>query len=197
MNGRWSPGACSSPPRLAGSAKVAIIGQTTARELFGDADPLEQVIRVRKVPVTIVGLLAAKGQNANGQDQDDVLMLPISTYRNRIQGGWGGKARRIGSITVKVREGQSMKAAEDNIKDLLRQRFKIQPNADDSFTIRNLSEILQAQEASSRVMTHAAGGGGGHQPGDRRHRHHEHHAGQRHRTHARDRPAHGSGGACA
>ncbi len=141
------------PAELAGSAKVAIIGQTTARELFGDADPLDQVIRVRKVPVTIVGLLAKKGQNANGQDQDDVLMLPISTYRNRIQGGSGGKSRRIGSVTVKVREGQSMKLAEDNIKDLLRQRFKIQPNADDTFTIRNLSEILQAQEASSRIMT--------------------------------------------
>jgi ABC-type antimicrobial peptide transport system permease subunit len=138
---------------MAGSAKVAIIGQTTARELFGDADPLDQVIRVKKVPVTIIGLLAKKGQNANGQDQDDVLMVPISTYRNRIQGGSGGKARRIGSITVKVRDGQSMKQAEDNIKDLLRQRFKIQPNADDTFTIRNLSEILQAQEASSRVMT--------------------------------------------
>jgi len=81
------------------------------------------------------------------------LMLPISTYRNRIQGGTGGKARRIGSITVKVREGQNMKQAEDNIKDLLRQRFKIQPSAEDTFTIRNLSEILQAQEASSRVMT--------------------------------------------
>ncbi len=141
------------PAEMAGSAKVAIIGLTTARELFGDADPLDQVIRVKKVPVTIVGLLAKKGQNANGQDQDDVLMLPISTYRNRIQGGYGGKSRRIGSITVKVREGQSMKLAEDNIKDLLRQRFKIQPNADDTFTIRNLSEILQAQEASSRVMT--------------------------------------------
>ncbi len=138
---------------MAGSAKVAIIGQTTARELFGDTDPLDQVIRIKKVPVTIVGLLDKKGQNANGQDQDDVLMVPISTYRNRIQGGSGGKARRIGSITVKVKEGQSMKVAEDNIKDLLRQRFKIQPNADDSFTIRNLTEILQAQEASSRVMT--------------------------------------------
>ena len=137
----------------AGSAKVAIIGQTTARELFGDADPLEQVIRVKKVPVTIVGLLAKKGQNANGQDQDDMVMVPISTFRNRIQGGSGGKARRIGSISVKVKEGQSMKQAEDNMRDLLRQRFKIQPGADDSFTIRNLTEILQAQEASSQVMT--------------------------------------------
>jgi putative ABC transport system permease protein len=138
---------------VAGSAKVVIIGQTTARELFGDADPLDQVIRVRKVPVTIVGVLARKGQNSMGQDQDDIILLPISTFRNRVQGGWGGKSKRVGSISVKVREGQSMKAAEDNIKDLLRQRFKVQPNADDPFSIRNLTEILQAQEASSRVMT--------------------------------------------
>jgi ABC-type antimicrobial peptide transport system permease subunit len=88
-----------------------------------------------------------------GQDQDDVVIVPISTYRNRIQGGSGGKLKRIGSISVKVREGQSMKAAEDNIRSLLRQRFKIQSGADDSFTIRNLTEILQAQEASSQVMT--------------------------------------------
>jgi putative ABC transport system permease protein len=138
---------------VAGSAKVVIIGQTTARELFGDADPLDQVIRVRKVPVTIVGVLARKGQNSMGQDQDDIILLPISTFRNRVQGGWGGKSKRVGSISVKVREGQSMKAAEVNIKDLLRQRFKVQPNADDPFSIRNLTEILQAQEASSRVMT--------------------------------------------
>ena len=138
---------------LQGSAKVAIIGQTVARELFGDADPLDQVIRVKKVPVTIVGVLGRKGQNAMGQDQDDVVIVPISTYRNRIQGGASGKLRRIGSISVKVREGQSMKLAEDNIKELLRQRFKVQPGGDDPFSVRNLTEILQAQEASSRIMT--------------------------------------------
>jgi putative ABC transport system permease protein len=138
---------------LQGSAKVAIVGQTVARELFGEADPLEQVIRVKKVPVTIVGVLAKKGQNSMGQDQDDVVIVPISTYRNRIQGGSGGKLKRVGSISVKVREGQSMKAAEDHIKDLLRQRFKVQPGGDDPFAIRNLTEILQAQEASSQVMT--------------------------------------------
>ncbi len=138
---------------LQGSAKVAIIGQTVARELFGEADPLEQVIRVKKVPVTIIGLLSKKGQNAMGQDQDDVVIVPISTYRNRIQGGSAGKLKRVGSISVKVREGQSMKVAEDHIKELLRQRFKVQPGGDDPFFVRNLTEILQAQEASSRIMT--------------------------------------------
>jgi putative ABC transport system permease protein len=138
---------------MQGSAKVAIIGQTVAQQLFGDADPLDQVIRVKKVPVTIVGLLEKKGQNSMGQDQDDVVIVPISTFRNRIQGGAAGRLKRVNAISVKVREGQDMKAAEEGIKELLRQRFKVQPGADDPFSIRNLTEILQAQEASSRVMT--------------------------------------------
>jgi ABC-type antimicrobial peptide transport system permease subunit len=138
---------------MQGSAKVAIIGQSVAQQLFGDADPLDQVIRIKKVPVSVIGILEKKGQNSMGQDQDDVVVVPISTYRNRIQGGSGGKLRRIGAISVKVREGQSMKVAEDNIKDLLRQRFKVQAGGDDPFSIRNLTEILQAQEASSRIMT--------------------------------------------
>ncbi len=142
---------------IQGSAKVAIIGQTTAMQLFGEADPvgaaMDQVIRVKKVPVTIIGVLDKKGQNSMGQDQDDIIIVPISTYRNRIQGGSGGKLKRIGSISVKVKEGQSMKVAEEGIKDLLRQRLKVQPGADEPFSIRNLTEILQAQEASSRIMT--------------------------------------------
>ena len=124
---------------MQGSAKVAIIGQTVAQQLFGDADPLDQVIRIKKVPVTVVGVLAKKGQNSMGQDQDDTVLVPISTYRNRIQGGTAGKLKRIGSISVKVREGQNMKAAEENIKELLRQRFKVQPGGDDPFAIRNLT----------------------------------------------------------
>ena len=138
---------------IQGSAKVAMIGQTVATQLFGESDPLDQVIRVKKVPVTIIGILGKKGQNSLGQDQDDIVIVPISTYRNRIQGGNAGKLKRIGSISVKVKEGQSMKIAEENIKDLLRQRMKVQPGGDEPFTIRNLTEILQAQEESSKVMT--------------------------------------------
>jgi putative ABC transport system permease protein len=138
---------------IQGSAKVAMIGQTVAIQLFGESDPLDQVIRVKKVPVTIIGVLGKKGQNSLGQDQDDIVIVPISTYRNRIQGGNAGKLKRIGSISVKVKEGQSMKIAEENIKDLLRQRMKVQPGGDEPFTIRNLTEILQAQEESSKVMT--------------------------------------------
>ncbi|MDO8439897.1 MAG: ABC transporter permease [Polaromonas sp.] len=138
---------------IAGSAKVALIGQTVAQELFGEMDPIDQVVRVKNVPVTIVGVLSRKGQNAMGQDQDDTLIIPISTFRNRVQGGTPGNVKRVWSISVKVREGQSMKVAEESIRELLRQRFKVQPGGDDTFTIRNLTEILQAQEESSRVMT--------------------------------------------
>lgn len=139
---------------LAGSSKVAWIGATVARELFGEQDPVDQMVRVRGVPMKIVGVLLPKGQNSMGQDQDDVLMIPISTLRNRI---WGGDAtsrlKRVGSISVKIREGQSMKAAEEGIKDLLRQRFKVQVGGEDPFMVRNLTEILQAQEEASRIMT--------------------------------------------
>ncbi len=139
---------------LAGSAKVLWLGQTVARELFGDADPVDQMVRVRGIPMTVVGVLAAKGQNSLGQDQDDAVMVPLSTLRNRI---WGGDAtsrlKRVGTIAVKVREGQDMRAVEESIKDLLRQRFKVVSGGEYPFQIRNLTEVLQAQEESSRVMT--------------------------------------------
>jgi len=139
---------------LAGSAKVAWVGATVVRELLGDQDAVDQVIRVRGIPITVIGVLSPKGQNSMGQDQDDVVMIPIGTLRNRI---WGGDAtsrlKRVGSISVKVRDGQDMKEVESSIQDLLRQRFKVQAGADDPFTVRNLTEILQAQEESSRVMT--------------------------------------------
>ena len=137
---------------LAGSAKVLIIGQTVARELFGDADPLDQTVRIKNVPFIVVGVLARKGQSMLGQDQDDVAMIPLATHRNRLFGNTQGKLRRIGVIQVKVIEGASMKDAEENIRELLRQRQRTQPGQEDQFTIRNLTEILQAQEESSRIM---------------------------------------------
>ncbi|WP_119154790.1 ABC transporter permease [Caldimonas tepidiphila] len=139
------------PGELASAGKVALIGRTVAQQLFGDADPLDQVIRVRRVPLTVVGVLEGKGQNATGQDQDDLVIVPLSTFRKRLQGG-GGLVRRIGSISIKVHEGQSMQAAEDGIRELLRQRHRLQPGQDDSFNLRNLTEVLQAQEAAGRVL---------------------------------------------
>ena len=141
------------PQEVSGAGKVAIIGQSVARQLFGDADPVDQQIRIRKVPFTIVGMLDKKGQSMMGTDQDDVILVPLSTARNRLFGNPQGKLRRVGVISVKVRDGQNMKDAEDRIRELMRQRHKLQPGTEDDFTIRNLTEILQAQEASSKVLT--------------------------------------------
>ncbi|MBA3596187.1 MAG: ABC transporter permease [Methylibium sp.] len=140
------------PGELAGSGKVAVIGHTVAQELFGSTDPIDQVIRVRQVPLTVIGVLAPKGQNSWGQDQDDVVMVPISTYRNRVQGHASGRLKRVGSVSVKVHEGMSMQAAEEGIRTLLRQRHRLQPDDDDDFALRNLTELMQTQEATSRVL---------------------------------------------
>ena len=135
------------------AAKVVLIGQTVARNLFGDASPLDQVIRVRKVPLTVIGVLDRKGQSMTGQDQDDILLMPISTARNRILGSSiHSKSRTVGSIMVKVKQGANMGEGEARMKELLRQRHRLQPGQDDDFFVRNLSEILQAQEASSKVL---------------------------------------------
>ncbi|HEV2558086.1 MAG TPA: ABC transporter permease [Microvirga sp.] len=140
------------PHELAGSAKVALIGQTVATQLFGDMDPLEQSIRISNVPFTIIGVLERKGQSMLGQDQDDVVMVPLSTARNRLFGNIQGKLRRVGTIQVKVREGADMKQAEESVREVLRQRKRTPPDQEDAFTLRNLTEILQAREESSRIM---------------------------------------------
>jgi putative ABC transport system permease protein len=133
---------------------VVLVGQTTAQNLFGDSDPLGQIIRIKKVPFTVVGMLSRKGQNSWGQDQDDVVLIPMSTAKKKVLGRSQANPRAVGSISVKVRVGEDMSEAESQIKALLRQRHKLQPYQDDDFWVRNLSEVLQTQEESSRVMTY-------------------------------------------
>jgi putative ABC transport system permease protein len=139
---------------LDGATKVALLGQTTTQNLFGDSDPLGQIIRIKKVPFTVVGVLDRKGQNSWGQDQDDVVVIPLTTAKKKVLGVSQANARSVGSISVKIRASENMAEAEDQMRGLLRQRHRLQPYQDDDFTIRNLSEILQTQEESSKVMTY-------------------------------------------
>jgi putative ABC transport system permease protein len=143
------------PEDVDGATKVALIGQTTALNLFGDdVDPLGQIIRIKKVPFTVIGVLDRKGQNSWGQDQDDVVLIPISTAKKKVLGKSNSNPRAVGAISVKIRAGEDMSEAESQLRDLLRQRHRLQPYQDDDFNVRNLSEILQTQEASSQVMTY-------------------------------------------
>jgi putative ABC transport system permease protein len=137
---------------LDSAGKVVLLGQTVANNLFGEADPLDQTIRIRKVPFTIIGVLAKKGQSMQGQDQDDVVLVPISTARKRVLGGQQARQRAVVAISVKVRDGADMTEAEGQIRDLLRQRHRLAPNQDDDFWLRNLSEVLETQQAAQRVM---------------------------------------------
>jgi putative ABC transport system permease protein len=137
---------------MSGAGKVAIIGQTVARELFGDGDPVDQIIRVRGVPFTVIGLLERKGQSMMGQDQDDIVIIPLTTARNKIFGALQGRIGRVSSIFIKSKDGADMKEAEDKVRELLRQRHRLTGNTPDDFSLRNLTEILQAQEAASKVM---------------------------------------------
>ena len=141
------------PAEMSGAGKVALIGQTVARELFGDVDPMDQTIRIKNVPVTFVGVLGRKGQNMTGNDQDDVIMVPLATARNRIVGVEAGKPRQVGMIQIKVFDGESMSETEDKIRALLRQRLRTAEGQPDPITVRNLTEMLAAQEESSKVMS--------------------------------------------
>jgi putative ABC transport system permease protein len=135
------------------AAKVVLLGQTVIDNVFNGADPEGSVIRVAGVPLTVIGALERKGQSSWGQDQDDVIVIPLTTANRRVMGPRQPLANSVNAISVRVRDGQSMKAAELEIRELLRQRHKLQSYQEDDFWMRNLSEILQAEEASSRVLT--------------------------------------------
>ena len=135
------------------ASKVVLLGQTVAENLFGDTDSLGQTIRIKKVPFTVIGVLARKGQSTQGADQDDTLIVPLSTAKKKVLGVSQANARSVGSILIKVGATSRMKEAEQQIHELLRQRHHLQPNEDDDFAMRNLSEILASQEAASRVLS--------------------------------------------
>jgi putative ABC transport system permease protein len=135
------------------AAKVALLGQTVAQNLFGGADPIGQTIRINRVPLTVIGVLAWKGQSTQGQDQDDAVLVPISTAKKKLLGSSQANARAVDAILLKVGEAAAMKGTEGEIRALLRQRHRLQPGQDDDFTLRNLSELVESQAAASRVLS--------------------------------------------
>lgn len=133
--------------------KVAILGKTVSSQLFGEDNPVGQVVRIRGIPFEIIGLMETKGQSSQGQDQDDVIFVPLTTGRNRLFGEPRGRIARVGTIMIKAQEGASTQEVEVRITELLRQRHRIAPGMENDFQIRNLTEILKTQEAASKVMS--------------------------------------------
>jgi putative ABC transport system permease protein len=142
-----------TPEDVDAASKVVVLGQTVSENLFGGTDPIDQTVRIKAVPFTVVGVLARKGQSTRGEDQDDTLMIPLSTAKKKVLGVSQANARSVGSILVKVADPGRMAEAEAQVRDLLRERHRLQPHEEDDFAIRNLSEILASQEAASRVLS--------------------------------------------
>jgi putative ABC transport system permease protein len=134
-------------------AQVVLLGETVARMLFDDADPVGETIRVRNVPFRVVGVLAPKGQTTGGQDQDDVIAAPLRAAQQRVLGVNRANSRAVGSITVRVREGEDASQVEEQVRALLRQRHRLAAAQEDDFLLRNLADIAATRDASSRTLS--------------------------------------------
>jgi putative ABC transport system permease protein len=138
---------------VSGAGKVILLGETVTKNLFGEGvDPIGQTIRVRQTPFTVIGVLARKGQNTQGQDQDDIVIVPITTAKQKVIGTSRANARATAAILVKIRQGEDMAEAEEQMRELLRQRHRLTAAQDDDFWIRNLTEVAATQDQSSRTL---------------------------------------------
>ena len=133
--------------------KVALIGRTTATQLFGGEDPVGQIIRIRNAPFRVVGLLAPKGVNMMGSDQDDVVLVPYTSAMKRLTG-----ETTFRSFLVMAAKPTLLVSVQQQITELLRQRHKIQAGRDDDFLVRTQQEISEAATETSRILTLLLGG---------------------------------------
>ncbi len=130
------------------AAKVALLGQTVATNLFGDASPVGQIIRIQNAPYTVVGLLKPKGMNMMGMDQDDLVLVPWSSAMVRLTG-----TESFRSITVQAEDAGQVAGVMDEITALLRQRHRIREGAEDDFHVRSQQEIMEMATSTARTMT--------------------------------------------
>jgi putative ABC transport system permease protein len=132
--------------------KVALVGQTVVEKLFGaNASPIGETIRIKNIPFQIIGILAKKGQSPGGQDFDDVVIVPRTTYLAKIQGGL--QKYISGVIFVAAVAADATSRAQEEITAALRDRHHIQPGSDDDFSIRNMQEVASAQQQGTETLT--------------------------------------------
>jgi putative ABC transport system permease protein len=141
-------GACFTPEDVDWASKVCLLGQTVATQLFGDEDPVGQVIQVQKLPCRVVGVLGLKGASSWGQDLDDIVLMPYTTVQKKIMGIYW-----LDDIFCSAVSMESMRAAEEQVGALLRERHHIAPGRPDDFNLRHPTAVLQAREESQQVMT--------------------------------------------
>jgi putative ABC transport system permease protein len=134
------------------AARVAVIGQTVSEMVFGlGQDPIGATLRIKNVPFRVVGLLEPKGQTVWGQDQDDAIIIPFSTAERRLLGS--ELVGTVDMIHATAVDGGALEEAAEQIRGVLRRRHRIQPGAEDDFTVRNLNDMARASQSASQVMT--------------------------------------------
>lgn len=135
---------------LRSNARVAVIGQSTATQLFGDESPVGKSIRIRNLPFTVIGVLTRKGQSLDGRDQDDGVFIPLSTARQQLVRS--AFPESVAMMLVQADSQESMAQAETEINELLRARHRIKQGQDDDFSVRNLTAIAQTAAIAAGAM---------------------------------------------
>jgi putative ABC transport system permease protein len=147
---KLSAGRAFTEQDVKSATKVCLLGQTIVDNLFGGLEPVGQIVRIKKIPFTVIGILEAKGQDPGGHDQDDAIYVPVTTAQKKLFGTTIPGMVRM--IMVKAKDTEALASAESQITDLLKQRHRIAPKQENDFTVRNLTQMMQAAEQSANVM---------------------------------------------
>lgn len=136
---------------LRSANKVAILGQTVAKELFGDVDPLGKTIRIKGIPFVVIGTLTARGQSGPGQDQDDMVYLPLNTVQKKVSGSQFPDM--VNMLMLQTYSAEETYTSQEEISALLRQRHNLGINKEDDFTVMNLTQFMEMMQNSTKIMT--------------------------------------------
>jgi putative ABC transport system permease protein len=137
-----------SDSELRAGASVCLLGNTVKRELFAEQDPVGLTMRLARLSCQVIGVLESKGQSGFGQDQDDLIVIPLRTLQRRMAGN-----SDVGAILVKARDGVSTEKVQKDIENLLRERRNIRVGGDDNFNVRDLKEVASAFTSTTKVLT--------------------------------------------
>jgi len=148
---RLSSGLPFTDSDIRSATRVALLGQTVATNLFGDEDPIGKTIRIKNSPYVVLGVLAAKGQSLDGRDQDDTVVVPVTTAQRKLFGSQFVGTVRF--IMVQAESGEVMPAVEKSMNELLRQRHRIHEGSDNDFSVRNLTALANTAAETAKVMS--------------------------------------------
>lgn len=148
---RLAEGYAFAQPEVQGAAQVAVIGKVVAKDLFGDDSPLGETIRIRNVPFQVIGVLASKGQSIDGNNQDDTVVIPITTAQRKLAGSRFRSSVRL--ILVQADNEHVMPRLESDLRDNLRRLHRLSDDADDDFSLQNLTTIAKTAAETTAILS--------------------------------------------